>query len=126
MFAGGSHKSRDCHGLPMAHPLQRTRAMRRLVFAMLIALPACGGDHYDDCSGHSVDKKLTINLPTDPSLQLKVESCRVDVDACPSLCAMAMQRTAINYIPDACTVGFTGDEVSMKVTYTAFTNECQF
>src|SRR5262245_8095635 len=98
--------------------------MRRLLFA-LIALPACG-DHYEDCSGHSVEKKLTVDLPTDPSLQLKVDSCRVDVDACPALCAMALQRTQIDYTPDTCTVGFAGDEVIMKVVYTAYTSECQF
>ena len=103
--------------------------MRRLlvcgfVGAVLLPFAACGSSY--DCEGTSVEKKLTVDTPADPSLQLKVDSCRVDVDACPALCQLAMKRVSIDYNPDSCDVGFAGDTVHMTVRYTAYPNDCFF
>jgi len=93
----------------------------------VVPLSAGCGNNYDDCSGTPVEKKMTVETPADPPLQLKVESCRVDVDACPALCAEAMLRAHINYSPDSCDVGFAGDTVHMHVRYTSYdNNNCFF
>ncbi len=100
-----------------------------LVVAVLPASAACG-ESYDDCSGTQVEKRVTVTTPADPPLQLKVDSCRVDVDACPALCAMAMSRvqanTPVDFPIDSCTVGFAADEVIMQVRYTNYGDNCFF
>ncbi len=100
--------------------------MIRLFLPLLAASSGACGDSSNNCSGTPTEKQLTVETPTDPSLQLKVDSCRVDVDACPALCAMAMQRTQITFPPDSCTVGFEGEAVHMKVLYTAYAGNCFF
>lgn len=128
MSAARTRKSRAGLGRALAHPLHRDAAMvRQLLFvaAVLPATAACD-DSNGDCSGTQVEKKLTVTTPADPPLQLKVDSCRVDVDACPALCALAMQRTQIGYPVDTCSVGFTADEVVMNVRYTVYGNDCFF
>src|SRR5512138_2830778 len=129
MSAGRSRKSHGRLGRALACPLHRDAAMVRqllLLGAVLPASAACGDSGGGDCSGTAVEKKLTVTTPADPPLQLKVDSCRVDVDACPALCTMAMERTQIGYPVETCTVGFTADEVVMTVRYTVYGNDCFF
>jgi hypothetical protein len=97
-----------------------SRPVHGLILLLAVPLSACGSSY--DCDGTPVDKQLTIATPADPPLQLRVESCRVDIDACPALCSLAMERAQIHYSPESCEVGFAGDTVRMKVHYTSYDN----
>jgi hypothetical protein len=81
---------------------------------LLIALPSCAGD--SDCTTTEF-RTLHATEPADPPLQLKIDSCRVDVDACPALCGTAMNREGINQSVTKCDVTFVDDVVTMKVQF---------
>src|SRR5262245_49583708 len=97
----------------------RFRELRRILQQVVLAgLPlgtGCiaekvltgGGDCYET---HRVT--IPVSLPAEPSLQLRIESCRLDVDACTELCAMVMQRSGIGNGPTSCKVEFFDDSVS--------------
>ncbi len=85
------------------------------VHFLLVLLAACGNIG-GDCT-QQVTKTLTINTPADPSLQLKVDQCQVDVDACPPLCALAAQRADLTQTPTSCDVKFSDTEVQLAITY---------
>ena len=99
--------------------------MRAPLFLLLATLAGC--DSHDDCSSEPVEKRLTIETPTDPALDLRVESCRVDVDACPALCELALERVKLGtFGVNSCKVGFAGAVVLMDVNYTPTNPNCFF
>lgn len=105
------------------------RSVHRVVVITLAVVPlsaACGNDH-DDCSPTAVSKRLEVEVPADPALQLRVDSCRVDADACPALCELALQRVNVgSFGVNSCRVGFAGDVVLMDVDYTQQDPNCFF
>ena len=90
--------------------------MRFLVLGLLAACGNVGGDCQQE-----VQKTLTISTPADPPLQLKVEQCEVDVDACPALCTLAAQRANLSVTPETCDVHFNTSEVQLDIKYLDFT-----
>ena len=51
-----------------------------------------------DCAVTPEQKTITTTEPAvDPGIQFKIDSCRADVDACPTLCALAMTRAGISF-----------------------------
>ena len=106
------------------------RELRRVLQAIVLAgLPACGlGEGVvgsiggnGDCE-RTITKKFDFDLPADPPLQLRVESCRVDADACLDLCGMLMTRAGLQ-APSSCAVTFQfGDTVHASASYTESTN----
>jgi len=92
--------------------------MRSLYPSVLIAVLAagCGEIHGKDCIEH-VQRTLRVQTPADLPMQFQVERCRVDVDACLSLCALAMARAEIPEAPMQCTATFTDAEVELHVMY---------
>ncbi len=84
----------------------RFRQLREVLQCVVLAgLPACTIGPSFHCD--PTHDELAIALPSDPPTQLRVESCRVDVDACTELCAYATSTSA--------TVG----TVTCKVTFDA-------
>lgn len=116
--------------LAVARPLQpapemQFRQLRLLLQSIVVAgLPVTTGcvdkvldDH--DC----VETKLATlraSEPADPSLQLKIDSCRADADACMPLCRDLMQRAELETSPNACEVTFSDGEVTAHVSYTVY------
>ena len=108
------------------------RELRRVLQTIVLAgLPACGlGEGLidvideDSCS-RTVIKEFRFETPADPPLQLRVESCRVDADACMDMCAMLMTRAELPG-PSTCAAEFQGDTVHAVASYTESTNnpEC--
>ncbi|HEY5943945.1 MAG TPA: ferritin-like domain-containing protein [Kofleriaceae bacterium] len=105
------------------------RELRRVLQSIVLAgLPACGltGGLVDTISGGSgectrtVNKSFTVDTPADPPMQLRIESCRVDVDACMELCSMLMTRAELP-APNTCAVTFEGDQVHATAAYTEST-----
>lgn len=99
--------------------------MKRVVLGLLLALGACSDN--DSCEQDPVSKRLTVETPADPALQLRVSSCQVDIDACPALCELALERVQIPSLRvNACKVGFAGSKVLLDVDYTPTSSECFF
>lgn len=101
--------------------------MKRVVLGLIAALAITGCDSNDSCDQEPVSKRLTIETPTDPALQLRVSSCEVDIDACKALCELALERVNIaTFAVNACKVGFSGARVLMDVEYTPSNSNCFF
>lgn len=93
--------------------------MRRVLQSIVIAgLPATSGctSLYSDCVDR-VDKTIEIQEPADPSLQLKIENCRRDVDACNDLCVAAMEKAGLFASPVDCDVSFEASSTKVVVVY---------
>lgn len=93
-----------------------------------------------------VEKTFVMLAPSDPPLVLRIESCRLDVDACPDLCQLVMERAGLAQPLNAggvgisdgkglgapsnqsqfdaahCSATFEGEKVSVKVIYQQATN----
>jgi hypothetical protein len=101
------------------------RELRRVLQSIVIAgLPACGV--VDTVTGQeecyrTISKAFVVDTPADPPLELRIESCRVDVDACMELCNLLMSRAELP-LPNSCAVSFQGDDVHATATYTESTN----
>lgn len=102
----------------------RFRDLRRVLQHIVLAgLPVAGctssGGLLDPgtCS-ETVEKTFAVTGDSDPPLRLRIESCRADVDACPELCAMVMEREAVGASADTCAVRFDGDTAMVQVAYT--------
>jgi len=105
------------------------RQLRRILQQIVVAgLPvmasgciiddAVGGD--DDCVD-LVKRTLHVSEPAAPPMQLRIDSCRADADACGDLCVMAMQDADLGAsTPKSCAVEFA-DDVVVKVTYEVYT-----
>jgi hypothetical protein len=101
--------------------------MKRVVLGVLLAAAVAGCNSSDSCDQEPVSKRVTIETPTDPALQLRVSSCEVDVDACKALCELALERLNIATLGVAsCKVGFAGARVLMDVEYTPSDGSCFF
>jgi hypothetical protein len=71
----------------------------------------------------TVSKTITIaTKPADPPMDLRLQNCRIDVDACTDLCALAMQRANIQGAPTKCSATFDDDLVSLGVSYQVSNN----
>ena len=76
----------------MARPLQPGPGVRTYQLLVVAGLVTGGCDTSlltgSDCT-ESVDKTIDLDNPL-PSVQLKIEACRVDIDACGALCSRVM------------------------------------
>lgn len=102
----------------------RFRELRKILQNVVVAgLPLATGGCVDQLLGtdHCYERfetRLTVMTPADPPMQFRIDRCRIDVDACRELCALAMERANEGAPPHyACDVEFRGDVVSMVVSY---------
>jgi hypothetical protein len=58
-----------------------------------------------------------IETPAEPPLPARVDSCRVDVDACLALCNMALERAGAGASASECKVTFEGSPANVEVGY---------
>lgn len=100
------------------------RELRRALQAIVLAgLPACGASDLiteEECS-RTLGKHFEVATPADPPLQLRIESCRVDADACMDLCQMLMTRASLPS-PRTCEVTFEDGDVHARTSWTEATN----
>ena len=91
---------------------------RVLVVALWVLASGCNLYSSENCE-ETLEKTLHITEPADPPLQFRIDTCRVDSDACPPLCSLAMQRSGINGTPITCAVGFvdSASEVRIRVSF---------
>ncbi|MGN6103788.1 MAG: hypothetical protein ACTHU0_01665 [Kofleriaceae bacterium] len=97
--------------------------LRRILQHVVVAglpLTLAGCDVADvvdvDCTVTD-DRTFSLAPPFEPSLRLRIESCRVDRDACDQLCrdVLAQHVPGGNVID--CKVSFAGDDVSVAIAY---------
>jgi hypothetical protein len=129
--------------------------LHRIIGLGVVGLLAvgCQGDDSSsngDCAVTHETKTITTPEPAvDPGLQFKIDSCRADADACPTLCALAMTQAGLSFnngdvtngeaipLPPGsgggtfggpvtptvnCDVTFEDSQVSMVVKYDVYTN----
>lgn len=104
--------------------MQQFRDLRRALQAIVLAsLPAAcvgtvdsGVGTVGGRCGQTVSKSFSFATPSDPAVDLRVESCRVDADACKDLCTILMQRAGLS-TPSTCAVQFRGDTVEASASY---------
>lgn len=97
---------------------QIRKILRQAVFAgVSLSLASCVFDeHHADCVEVGA-QTFRLDMPADPALQLRIDSCHVDVDACEALCSMALRRAGLVGELTSCKVKLHPDAASVKVTY---------
>ena len=76
----------------------------------------------DDCVD-TVDRSFDLATPADLALQLKIDRCRIDVDACTDLCREAREMNNVPMeMPTACSVEFHDASVEVDVSYEVSTS----
>lgn len=81
-------------------PVHRLTLLCFLTAAGGLAPAGCSSDgsNTGDCGVTHEEKTISTPEPAeDPGLQFKIDSCHADVDACPTLCALAMTRAGISF-----------------------------
>ncbi|MEO8842642.1 MAG: hypothetical protein ABI591_26660 [Kofleriaceae bacterium] len=92
----------------------------RLPIVIAVTLAACGATDVligKDCTS-TEDQTWDITEP-DAAMNFKIESCRMDVDACPALCTYMMTENNVSSSSGAsgCDVEFEGGTTQIKATY---------
>lgn len=103
------------------------RILQQIVLAGLaVSLASCADGAGDRCTDPA-EQTFKLETPADPPLQFRIDGCRVDVDACDALCALALDRAGLNDGHTAgitsCNVEFRADAVSVKVGYDVIRNQ---
>lgn len=93
--------------------------MRYLLLVLLAT--ACdgagGGVLTHDCSSHTT-MTVTVPMPADLPMEFRIETCRMDADACVDLCQLALERNGVsNATSISCDVTFAPDQVAAKIAY---------
>jgi hypothetical protein len=101
------------------------RVLQHIVIAGLPATAACSLDSIPlvgGCTEH-VDRTFELSaIAAKPPVKLRIESCRVDVDACRALCDKAMLDAGIGPVGGTCAVTFEDTTVNVHVGYDVATN----
>src|SRR5688572_3506640 len=92
------------------------------VIALVVPLSAGCGDSDSSTCESRVSKRLEVE-PSDPPLEFHLNRCRLDIDACPELCQVALSRINLTHPVNSCTVGFVGEKALLDVEYTVFNTE---
>lgn len=99
------------------------RELRRVLQQIVLAgLPAaCSSGNLPSPFGpvdcvKKVEQTITVNHP-EPPMALRVESCRVDVDACAELCSYALAQSGESSAVIDCNVQFVDGNAEVKVSY---------
>jgi hypothetical protein len=136
-LAGRRRKSLDCLGAALAYPLQSAGLVRIPILAALLAASSTGclvGDligldksssSNDECTNRLV-RRLHVE-PVDAPLELRLESCRLDADACTQLCTLALSRAGEGgATTESCHVAFQGDGADLYIRYAKDNGRCAF
>ena len=117
-------------GCNLAPPVQVKRLRSVLQQVVLASLPLAGCDTTgvgpigDNCIEHLSRTLVSQDPSPHAPLQLKIESCRVDVDACIRLCDVLMSDAQIDGSMTGCAVTFQDNEVHAAVAYDVVTPGC--
>jgi hypothetical protein len=98
------------------------RELRQLLQSIVVAALPLGGCvdlNPEDCEEQR-RRVLSAVEPADAVLQLKIDSCRADVDACFPLCHELLQREGVQSGVNKCEVLFGDSGVTASVTYTVY------
>ena len=83
----------------------------------VLGILSAGCDNNDSSTCETrVTKRLEVE-PSDPPLKVHLDRCRLDVDACPELCQVALSRINLTHPVVSCKVGFVGQLALLDVEY---------
>jgi hypothetical protein len=106
--------------------LQPRLAVRAILLLVLVNCSVSDLITGPGCS-ESVEKTVDLQEPTDASTTLRIESCRLDVDACGILCSRAIGSgtlaipaggSFVGQTYQKCSVTFEGATTHVDVAYT--------
>ena len=99
------------------------RILQQIVVAALAVTAAgCVEAVIDNDCVDTVDRSFQLGTPADLALQLKIDRCRIDVDACTDLCREALEINNVpREMPTACSVAFHDAGIEVNVSYEVFT-----
>lgn len=86
--------------------------LHHLRVALLLGLFACSTSGRGDPAGFgnrcgvASHETITVAEPAEPPMQLRIESCRVDADACMDLCTTALAQHNVFGVAQTCQVTF--------------------
>lgn len=105
----------------------QVKRLRSVLRDVVIASLAAGGctvspsSSADNCVDHKSVELTRPDPNSSASLQLKINSCRVDVDACILLCSQLMgDEQLVGGTMTKCDVGFESDQVDVTIAYDVF------
>ncbi len=88
---------------------------------VLVGLPACTDTSTVNRCSAATHHDYTVDMASaTPALQLRVESCRVDVDACPDLCSVLTDANQLPGTPTTCNVTFDSSHAYVAMDNTTF------
>jgi hypothetical protein len=98
----------------------RFRELRSILQrVVLVGVPACTSSSPPQRCGNVGHYDVTIANPP-PPMELRVESCRADVDTCPDLCqAVATEKSVIGSVT-GCNVTFDAQHAYVSIDTTSF------
>lgn len=103
----------------MERALQWDASMRRILWIAVAAASGCAVDPIpvgDSCVDHH-EETIEIQTPADPPMELRIESCQLDLDACQAVCDMAMSRHGISETSTSCGIAFEPLSIAVHVAY---------
>ena len=115
-------------------PGVQVKRLRSVLRDVVIASLVAGGcdvnppaSSNSDCVQHNARELRADDPNASASLQLVIDSCRVDVDECLLLCSRMMQAAQLSGTMTKCDVAFDGDAVRANIAYDVFdmTGRCQ-
>ncbi len=105
----------------MAWALQPCRDVRIFLYLLLVSTTACSAQDVllgKDCTS-TQDQSFDLQNPDTPTA-FKIESCRVDADACRALCSYVLSQKQIASEASACDVSFDGAVTHVTASYEVF------
>ncbi len=116
---------------PVAYPLHMVAAVLRVIVPLAaLGLAGClypeGGEDGDawDCTDEA-SRRFEVTTPTsDSQVQFRVDACRLDADACMSLCELVLERVGMQPAVTVCDVTFAAEKAMLDVTYLRYSNAC--
>jgi len=99
----------------------RAQSVRIPLLCILVAVGACGAEDAligKDCTS-TEDQTWDLQNPDTPT-EFKIESCRIDVDACPALCTYVLTQHSVSGSATGCEVEFEGGITHVTASYQVF------
>ena len=91
----------------------------RFLRLVLVAVPACSDPLSLGVGNTTEHHDITLTDPS-PPMQLRVNSCRVDADACPDLCAAVSRANGFGGSVTTCNVTFDSTATYISIDIGAF------
>jgi hypothetical protein len=94
------------------------RVLRDIVVVSLPAHVGCGV--LDEPCYETKQRTFVIPTPADAEMQFRIDRCDADVETCPDVCVLAMERALLTTAVDECQVDVEASRAVVQVVYTEY------